>query len=71
MIKLETPVDFDAIDGKPVDIIFALVVPEEQHEEHLQTLATIAELLQSDQTRINLRGCANASELYQQAIASN
>lgn len=71
LIKLETPVDFDAIDNAPVDLIFALVVPDEQDDEHLKTLATIAELLQSEDVRNNLRNCSTSNELYQQAVASH
>lgn len=70
LIKLETPVDFDSIDNSPVDLIFALVVPEEQDEEHLQTLAAIAELLQSEQIREDLRSCTSSDELYQRVVAN-
>jgi len=38
LIKLQKPVDFDALDDQPVDLIFALVVPEEKNDEHLVTL---------------------------------
>ena len=47
LIKLSKPVDFDAIDDEPVDLIFALVVPEEKNDEHLATLARVAALLQN------------------------
>ena len=42
-VHLAEPIDYDAIDGKAVDLIFALVVPEESTEEHLQVLAALAE----------------------------
>ncbi len=71
LIKLKTPVDFDAIDNAPVDLVFALVVPDEQDEEHLQTLSAIAELLQSERVRERLRNCATSHDLYQQAIADS
>lgn len=41
---LEQPIDFDAVDGQPVDILFAMLVPEASTEEHLQLLAQLAEL---------------------------
>ena len=47
LMSLETPIDFDAIDRRPVDLIFALLVPPHQCDEHLATLAQIAELAQS------------------------
>jgi PTS system nitrogen regulatory IIA component len=41
-LRLAKPVDFDALDGQPVDLVFALLVPEEATEEHLQLLAELA-----------------------------
>jgi len=42
-IQLRTPVDYDAIDKKPVDLLFALLVPQESTDEHLQVLSQLAE----------------------------
>ncbi|MBV1931861.1 MAG: PTS IIA-like nitrogen regulatory protein PtsN [Porticoccaceae bacterium] len=69
LLKLETPVDFDANDDAEVDLIFALIVPDEQNDEHLQALASIAELMQSDEVRQKLRNCRSNDTLYQTAIA--
>ncbi len=68
LIKLQQTVDFDAIDDHPVDILFVLLVPEESNQEHLQTLATLAELF--DQTAFckSLRNAQNSEALYQSAI---
>lgn len=41
-LRLAQAVDFDALDGKPVDLVFALLVPEEATDEHLQLLAALA-----------------------------
>ncbi|GAA75749.1 PTS system, nitrogen regulatory IIA component [Pseudoalteromonas sp. BSi20480] len=41
----ETPINFDAIDNRPVDIFVALIVPEGDNQQHLKTLATIADKL--------------------------
>lgn len=68
LIKLETPIDFDAIDDEPVDLLFALLVPEEKNDEHLVTLASIAQLLQQAENRQALRHCDNAEHLYNTAI---
>lgn len=68
LIKLEKAIDFDALDDQPVDLIFALIVPEEQNDEHLATLSSIAALMQKDTCRQSLRQCHNAEELYQTAI---
>jgi PTS system nitrogen regulatory IIA component len=55
LIKLSNPVDFDSLDDQPVDLIFALVVPEEKNDEHLATLARVAALLQDETSRQSLR----------------
>jgi PTS system nitrogen regulatory IIA component len=51
VVTSQPAIDFDAIDDKPVDIFFALLVPSEQTEGHLQTLAMIAQKL-SDKQRV-------------------
>ena len=43
-LKLAKPISFEAVDGEPVDILFALAVPEDCGEDHLKLLAHIAEL---------------------------
>ena len=42
VLRLQTPVDFDAIDGAPVDLLFVLLVPEAATDEHLELLRQIA-----------------------------
>jgi PTS system nitrogen regulatory IIA component len=54
-IRTQKGVDFDAPDQEPVDLIFALLVPEESTEEHLQVLASIANYFNSDGWRDALR----------------
>ena len=68
LIRLSKPVDFDAIDDEPVDLIFALVVPEEKNDEHLATLARVAALLQNESSRQSLRQCSSNEELFSTAI---
>ena len=68
LIRLSKPVDFDAIDDEPVDLIFALVVPEEKNDEHLATLARVAALLQNESSRQSLRQCSSNEELFNTAI---
>ncbi len=67
LLKLEHPVDYDAIDDQPVDLVFALVVPSEQNEEHLRVLQSIAGLMQQPSVRRQLRGCSGDSALYRAA----
>ena len=55
--RLTTPLDFDAADGEPVDLVFALLVPEESTEEHLQVLSIIAEIFSDAGVCAALRQC--------------
>lgn len=54
-IRLDTPVEFDAVDGKPVDLLFSLVVPEQSTQEHLTILSQLAELFTEESFRSQLR----------------
>jgi PTS system nitrogen regulatory IIA component len=65
-IKLASPVDFDATDGQPVDLIFTLLVPEDSTEEHLQVLSTIAEIFSNAGISMALRQCETDSCLLEQ-----
>ena len=69
LLKLSDPVDFDAIDADPVDLVFALIVPEEQNDEHLQVLSAIVELLQEEDVRSQLRQASSNEVLYNAATA--
>lgn len=61
---LEKGVNFDALDGKPVDVVCALVVPVESTEEHLQILASLAALFSDEQLRERMRRAVSAAGLY-------
>ena len=54
-IKVPKGVDFDAPDSEPVDLVFALLVPEESTEEHLQVLSNLASYFNSEGSRKALR----------------
>ena len=54
-LQLATPVEFDALDDQPVDLIFALLVPEQATEEHLQLLAKLAAMFNEEPLRERLR----------------
>lgn len=64
LMTLSTPIDFDAIDSNPVDLLCFLLVPEDGAEEHLQTLAGLAELFSQDSVREELRACETSGTLY-------
>ena len=69
LITLETYVDYDSTDGNPVDLIFVLIVPEEKEEDHVITLAVLAEKFHNQQFCDSLRNAQNNDELYKYAIS--
>lgn len=68
LIKLSSPIDFDAIDQKPVDLLFFLLVPENTIEGHLEVLRTLAELFKNQKYCQGLRKSQTDSELYTAAM---
>jgi len=64
-IQLNEGVDFNTIDNQPVDILFALIVPEESTDEHLQVLALLASMFSDENFRQKLRQSNNNEETYQ------
>ncbi|MGL4379903.1 MAG: PTS IIA-like nitrogen regulatory protein PtsN [Vibrio sp.] len=64
LLQCAEPIEFDAIDNRPVDLLFALLVPEEQCKEHLKTLACMAERLNDKQILKQLRNAASDQQLY-------
>ena len=54
-LRVSKGVDFDSPDNEPVDLVFALLVPENSTEEHLQVLASIASYFNSEASRDALR----------------
>ncbi len=62
--RLETPIDFDAVDDKPADLIFVLVAPIDAGVEHLKALARVARVLRRDGLRERLRAAPSADAVY-------
>jgi PTS system nitrogen regulatory IIA component len=62
--RLETPVDFDAVDDQPVDLIFLLLAPETAGADHLKALARVSRLLRDRSTCEKLRGADQADAIY-------
>jgi len=62
--KLKSPIDFDSIDGEPVDLVFTLVVPENATDKHLEILAKLASILDKNALRISLRDSQDDSQLF-------
>jgi PTS system nitrogen regulatory IIA component len=62
--RLERPVEFDALDGQPVDLIFLLLAPEGAGADHLKALARVARLLRDPEVARKLRDSRDADALY-------
>ncbi len=62
--RLEKPIDFQAIDDQPVDLIFLLLAPETAGADHLKALARVSRLLRDKATCEKLRGTDEGEALY-------
>ncbi|HEV7463333.1 MAG TPA: PTS IIA-like nitrogen regulatory protein PtsN [Methyloceanibacter sp.] len=62
--RLAEPIDFDAVDGDPVDVVFLLLAPEGAGADHLKALARISRLLREGQAVEKLRASKDAAALY-------
>lgn len=69
LMRLSDPVDFESTDGEPVDVVFALVVPIEATQEHLDVLARLVELFNQSAFCAALRSARSDRELYDAAIS--
>jgi nitrogen PTS system EIIA component len=64
LVRLKQPIEFDAIDGQPVDIVFVLLLPANAEDGQLGALALVARTLRPSETLGRLRRARGASELY-------
>ena len=64
-IQLEEGVDFDSPDGEPVDLLCALLVPQESTDEHLQILASLTEMFRNVDLRDHLRQASDDEALFE------
>jgi PTS system nitrogen regulatory IIA component len=62
--RLDRPIDFEALDGQPVDLVFLLLAPEAAGADHLKALARVARLLRDQDTANKLRAARDAEALY-------
>ena len=69
LITLDAYIDYDSTDGVPVDLIFVLIVPEEKRDNHVRTLAILAERFSSKDFCDALRQAQSNIELYRHAIS--
>ena len=62
--RLEKPIDFESLDGQPVDLVFMLVAPESSGADHLKALARIARILRDPTQVSTLRAARDAAGIY-------
>jgi PTS system nitrogen regulatory IIA component len=62
--RLAEPIDFDSVDGAPVDVVFLLLAPEGAGADHLKALARISRLLRDGSAVEKLRASSDAAALY-------
>lgn len=69
LLRLESPVEFDAADAMPVDLVFGLISPERAGATHLHALAAISRLVRDDAMHEALNEAPNTEALF--ALLSN
>jgi nitrogen PTS system EIIA component len=62
--KLEQPINFDAVDGEPVDLVFLLLAPDGAGADHLRALARVSRLMRDTPSLERLRGSRSRNALY-------
>ncbi len=62
--RLDKPIDFDSVDRRPVDLVFALLAPEEAGVEHLKALARVSRTLRDEAICAKLRSTTDVAALY-------
>jgi len=63
-VRMSEPIDFDAPDSVPVDLLFILLVPAAATDLHLQILAELAQMFSEKEMRDKLRAAADSTELF-------
>jgi len=63
--NMARPIDFDADDGEPVDLIFLILAPDTAHAEHLRVLSRVAKILRDPGSVMALRKATSIEEIYQ------
>jgi PTS system nitrogen regulatory IIA component len=69
IVKLKQPIDFDAVDGKPVDIVFVLLLPPKAQSESLSALACVARKLRVAEIAEKLRRAGSADDVFSQIVS--
>jgi PTS system nitrogen regulatory IIA component len=71
LVRLKQPIDFDAIDGQPVDLLFLLLLPVTSDKEQLNALASVARILRNSDSVRNLRRSRDSEGLFRAMVLDN
>ncbi len=71
LIRLTEPIDFDSIDKEPVNIIFALLIPQEATDEHLKILSQVASIFNNEALREKIVQAPDAKTILQLFTLAN
>ena len=69
--RLANGIDYNAVDGRPVDLVFLLLTPEDAGADHLKALAKISRLLRDETVCAKIRGAENAEAVYSALLESD
>jgi PTS system nitrogen regulatory IIA component len=64
LARLKSPIEFDAVDGQPVDLVFLLLLPASSQLDQLNCLAAVARRLRDEGVLRSMRSAASTTELY-------
>lgn len=64
LARLETPIDFEAADGAPVDLVFVLIAPEHAGSDHLKALARVSRIMRDEGFCGKLRGAKDGAAIH-------
>lgn len=71
LIKLSEPVDFDAYDGEPVDLVIGMMVPVELNDSHYADINLITRILADEGLRSRLRATTSSKDLYSTLLSGS
>jgi nitrogen PTS system EIIA component len=71
LVRLKQPMDFDAIDGQPVDVLFLLLLPVASDKEQINALASVARILRNSESVHNLRHARDREGLFRAMVVDN
>jgi nitrogen PTS system EIIA component len=63
-VRMEKPIDFEALDGDPVDLLFVLLAPEGAGADHLKGLSLVARMLRNSTITMQLRATRDAAAIH-------